>query len=461
MTSAITRATTKTRSSALLALALVVSACAADHATADPIDARARERLAALSPETLPPNPPDLSNRFADDPAAARLGQRLFFDPSFAGPLLDKDNDGKSSSLGKAGQTGRVACASCHLPDAGFVDTRSLGKQISLAAGWGLRKAPSLLDVGQAKLVTWDGRRDALYNQVFGPIESPVEMNSSRLYVAQQMARAYRADYEAVFGPMPPLDDATRFPRLDATVNGCKPKHGSPEQTCDGSFRGRPGDQAEFDALAPADQDAVTRVVVNSGKAIAAYERKLTCGTSRFDRFMHGDMSALDSSEQRGAALFVGKGDCVRCHSGPYLSDQKFHHVGLAPKPVGVVFADINDHGASSGLVAALADPLNVRGAFSDGDDGRLPASVTPDFDGAFKTPMLRCVDRRPSFMHTAQIRSLAQVVDFFDRGGDGPGLFGKNELHPLGLTDGEKADLVKFLLALAGPGPDKVLLQP
>ena len=446
----------------LVLASLFSAACAADSApTAPPIDAAARRQLAALSPETLPKAPSDPSNRFADDDAAARLGQRLFFDPSFSGPLLDHDNDGGESALGKVGQTGKVACASCHVPGSGFVDTRSLGQQISLGAGWGLRKAPSLLDVGQAKLVTWDGRRDALYNQIFGPLESPVEMNASRLFLVQELARRHRAEYEAIFGPMPAFDDPARFSQLPAGDSGCHPLHGAPQPTCDGTFRGRPGDGADFDALAPADRDAVTRAAVNFGKAIAAYERKLTCGQGRFDRFMHGDETALDASEQRGAALFVGKADCVRCHAGPFFSDQRFHDVGLGPKPVGVVFADLDDRGASTGIAAAIADPLNTRGLFSDGDDGRLPESVTPELVGAFKTPMLRCVGTRPSFMHTAQLRTLALVVDFFDRGGDGPGLFGENELHPLGLTEDEKSDLVRFLLALSGPGPDPSLLAP
>jgi cytochrome c peroxidase len=311
-----------------------------------------------------------------------------------------------------------------------------------------------LLDVGQEKLVTWDGRRDALYNQVFGPIESPVEMNSSRLFVASELARRYRADYEAIFGPMPAFDDSAKFPQLTAAQSGCQPKYGTPQPKCDGTAHGVPGDGAEYDALSVEDQVAVTRAVVNLGKAIAAYERRLECGPSAFDDFMHGKEDALGDSARRGALLFVGKARCVTCHSGPYLSDQKFHDVGLGPKPVGVVFADLGDKGAFTGIPAAKEDPLNVKGVFSDGDDGRLDLAVTPSLQAAFKTPMLRCVAGRPSFMHTGQIRTLAQVVEFFDRGGDGKGPYGTNELTPLRLTAEERTDLVSFLQALSGPGP-------
>ena len=413
-----------------------------------------RAALAALSPATLPPPGVDASNRFADNPQAAIFGQKLFFESAFAGKLLDGDDDGSSTTLGMQGQAGKVACAGCHLPAAGFLDNRTLGKQVSLAAGWGRRRAPSLLDVGQAKLLMWDGRRDALYDQPFGPIESPVEMNSSRLYVAEQLRALYRADYEAIFGAMPPLDDATRFPSLTAALTGCQPSTADPQPTCNGTKHGMPGDGAEYDGLSPADQDAVTEVVVNAGKAIGAYERLLACGPGRFDQWVHGKAGALSPSEQRGAQIFVGSGKCVTCHSGPFLSDQKFHNVGLQPATVAVVFIDANDPGAASGLAAAIADPLNVRGKFSDGDDGRLPSSIPASMNGAFRTPVLRCEARRPSFMHTGQMKTLAEVVAFFARGGDPFGYPGKSEIAHLALSAQDQQDLVAFLGTLEGPGP-------
>ncbi len=421
-------------------------------------DAELRE-LAKLSPAALPAPPPDITNRFADDAGAAALGQRFFFEPGFSGKLLDGDNDGTANALGAQGETGKVACSGCHVPEAGFLDDRTLGKQISLGAGWGKRRAPSLLDVGQAKLLMWDGRHDTLYNQPFGPLESPVEMNSSRLYVAQRIYALYRGEYEALFGPMPPLDDATRFPALDAERTGCKPRIVDQSSTCNGVAHGIPGDGAEFDSLSPADQDAVTEVVVNLGKALGAYQRLLTCGPSRFDAWVAGDESALSPAEQRGARVFIGAGRCVSCHSGPFFSDQSFHNVGLKPGPVAVVFVDQDDAGAAQGLAAALADPLNSRGKYSDGDDGRLPRAVPPDSLGAFRTPTLRCVARRPSFMHTGQMSSLAQVVSFFARGGDHFGYPGTREIEPLNLTSRDEQDLVAFLGALDGPGPAAALL--
>jgi cytochrome c peroxidase len=410
--------------------------------------------LQALSPASLPAPPPDVSNKFADNAAAAAFGQKLFFETAFSGKLLDGDDDGSSHTLGMKGESGKVACAGCHVPAAGFLDNRTLGEQISLAAGWGKRRAPSLLDVGQAKLVMWDGRHDALYNQPFGPLENLLEMNSSRLYVAEQVYALYRSSYEPIFGAMPPLDDTTRFPAITGAATGCQPTTVDPTATCNGTEHGLPGDTAEYDEMAAADQDAVTQVVVNVGKAIGAYERLLTCGQGRFDQWMHGQAGALTASEQRGAAIFIGRGKCVGCHSGPYLSDQQFHNVGLEAGTVAVVFIDSNDPGASAGLAAAIADPLNVAGKYSDGNDGRLPASVAGSMNGAFRTPTLRCVARRPTFMHTGQLSSLAQVVGFFSRGGDPFGYPGTSELTALSLSAGDQQDLTAFLGTFEGPGP-------
>src|SRR5206468_3223403 len=127
--------------------------------------------------------------------------------PGFAGALLDSDNLGDDRSLGGVGDTGKVACIGCHVPAAGFVDNRSPRQTISLGAGWGKRRAKPLLDVGQAKILMWDGLHDALYNQPFQPFESATEINSSRLYVAEQIYARYRATYETIFGKFPaPLD---------------------------------------------------------------------------------------------------------------------------------------------------------------------------------------------------------------------------------------------------------------
>lgn len=400
-------------------------------------------RLQALSPSPRPAPPPDPTNRFADDPRAIALGHQLFFDPRFSGPLLSEDHDGTPGTLGLQGEPGRVSCENCHLATADFLDARSSRRQISLGSGWTRRRAPSLLEFGWTSVLMWDGRRDTAYNQVFGVIDNPLEFNSSRLFVAQQIERYYRAPYEAIFGPMPSL---AAYAALDPGEAGCS-------EMPDDELTGRcpkPGH----------DDDPVLEIVVNMGKAIAAYERQLTCGPSRFDAWVHGDPDALTAEEQAGAVLFVELG-CDDCHSGPAFSDQRFYNVGVANRLPNFV-EPYEDPGAAAGLREAVVDPLNARGRFSDGDDGRLDG-LDPDDPamlGAFRTPSLRCVGRRPSFMHAGQVRSLDDAVRFFVRGGDASGFLGEKDprIVPLSVDSGQREQLVAFLRALDGAGPDAVL---
>lgn len=443
-----------------------------------PISAEAWAVLETLSFAAPPAPPADASNAVADDPRAAELGQALFFDPGFSGRLLDSDNGTPDNmegfvhkSVGHQGESGRTSCASCHVPEDGFNDTRTVHQQVSLAAGWTVRRTPSILDVGHASLLMWDGRFDSLQRQVLAVIESPLEANSSRLYFAQEIARRYSGPYQELFGSDPTVVLGDDYPQLTGDTTGCQLELTSfttPDEACtEGTLHGVPGDGAEYDSLTAAQQETVTRIAIDGGKAIAAYERLLSCGASRFDAFMHGDEGALTEGEQRGAALFVGKAGCVSCHSGPFLSDQAFHNVGLAPATVAAAFfLGADDPGADKGLQTVLDDPLNVAGPFSDGDDGRLPESIPEGMLGAFRTPTLRCVSRRPSFMHIASLRSLREVVEFFAAGGHVPagapapvGFLGTSELAPLGLSEAEIDDLVAFLAALDGEGPAAELL--
>ena len=405
-----------------------------------------RASLLSLSPaSTLPAPPADPSNEVADDPAAAALGQALFFDPGFSGVLLESDNDGQHDGVGLQGETGKVSCASCHVPESAFTDTRTIHEQLSLAAGWTNRRTPTILDVAQAKLLMWDGRFETLQRQVLAVFESPLEGNSSRLFFAQEVARRYGGQYREIFGVDPAVVLGPGYPQITAAQTGCQltlTSSTTPDDACsNGTLHGLPG-AADYEALSDEQQDVVTTIALNAGKAIAAYERLLSCGPSRFDAFMHGDTTALTESEQRGAALFVGKGQCASCHSGPFFSDQSFHNVGLFPAMVSGAFIRKDDRGAEK---------------------------VGPNMLGAFRTPTLRCVSQRPSFMHTGQLRTLAQVVEYFDKGGHKQpgvtpaaivGYLGETEIAPLGLDVQEKADLVAFLEALDGDGPPAELLE-
>jgi cytochrome c peroxidase len=338
-----------------------------------------------------------------------------------------------------------VSCARCHQPEAAFRDGRSYPAATSLGASWTGRHAPTLLNAAFKTALFWDGRKDSLWSQALAPIESEVEHNFGRVGVAQLIARHYRADYEAVFGPLPAdFGDLTRFP------DGI----GAPA-------RGRPGTQTagalDFDELSAADQDAVNRVFVHFGKAIAAYEVRLVSLDAPLDRFLQGDAAALSMEATTGLKLFVGKAGCSRCHTGPLLSDEAFHNLGVPQDGDHVPREDEGRHGVRARLES---DAFNGAGRYSD-DPARgaerlralLGEPATPEL-GAFRTPSLRNVARTAPYFHNGYKESLLGVVTLYDEGGGRPGPFQgeKDEkLEPLLLTADEQDALVALLRAIDG----------
>src|SRR5262245_29912813 len=113
--------------------------------------------LKTLSP--LPEIPSSPTNAYADNPQAAMLGQKFFFDKSVSGPL---GPIGSSGGLGAVGETGKIACNSCHVAQTRFIDTRSMPNNLSSGAdGYLPHNAPSLVN---SVFYTWfntDGARDS------------------------------------------------------------------------------------------------------------------------------------------------------------------------------------------------------------------------------------------------------------------------------------------------------------
>ena len=136
-----------------------------------------------------------------------------------------------------------------------------------------------------------------------------------------------------------------------------------------------------------------------------------------FDHWLDGKETAISEAAKRGFDLFNGKANCAACHSGWAFTDESFHDIGSARD---------NDLGRGS----------------------LFPTSVVLRY--AFKTPTLRDVARRAPYMHDGSVPSLDDVIDLYNRGGiDRPSR--AEEIHPLGLTADEKADLIAFLLTLNG----------
>jgi cytochrome c peroxidase len=399
-----------------------------------------RTMLEGLGP--LPAVPADPTNQYADNAQARLLGQRFFFDKAFSGPL------GMNSDLGMTGETGRVACSSCHLGEQ-MEDHRSMPAEVSRGTGVHARNAPALVNASFYVWTNWAGRFSAQWELPLPVSESGVIMNGNRLAIAHRIAARYKTEYEAIFGTLDAelgTTTSTRFP-----VSG-KPKPVTDPPTADGPW----------ELMQAADRTIVMRVWVNFGKALHAYMRQLVSRNAPFDQWVGGDCDAMSDSAQRGALLFVGKAGCTSCHSGPHFSDDGFHNLGVVqgvpPNADQGRFAD----GAS--LLTAAVNSANA--TWSDNPTvgaARLAGLTNPMPDssrGTFRTPNLRGVSETAPFMHSGQLATLEDVVAFYNAGGGTPVTGTKDTaMVPLNLTAGESADLVAFLRTLSGAAVPAALL--
>src|SRR5688572_18253720 len=238
-----------------LALVLVITMVSAAAPRGDRWTTEEVGLLSSLSLRELGSAPADPTNRVAEDPRAAEFGRQLFFDTRLSA-------------------NGQVSCATCHIPEKEFQDGIPLAKGVGVTN----RRTMPIAGMAHSPFLFWDGRKDSLWAQALGPLESPVEHGGSREQYAQLIAAYYRRDYEAIFGAIPRL--ATR--------------------------------------------DQATSVFVNMGKAIAAYERTIDHTPSRFDQYVdalhdsgRAPRGVLSADEVSGLRLFIGKANCVNCHNGP------------------------------------------------------------------------------------------------------------------------------------------------
>jgi cytochrome c peroxidase len=372
------------------------------------------DTLRTLSLSNLPPLLPDPSNAVADEPRAAALGERLFFDPGFS-----------------AG--GDVACASCHRPELNFTDGRALAQ----GAQEFVRNSMSLPGSAWSPWLTWDGKADSQWMQALLPLENRAEHATDRTAIAHRMANVYAAEYESIFGSLPPLHDFLRFPA-----------HAAPTASKDA--------QAAWSAMDPVDRDAVNRVFANVGKALAAYERTLRPKPGRFDAYVDslqlGDepamQAALNPDEVAGLRIFIGNGHCIDCHNGPLFSNFEFHNTAVPPA-VGIPL----DYGRSAVIESLTASEFNCLGPYSDAQAQECTQLryLNPDVKSAiasFRTPMLRDVAQTAPYMHAGQYSTLSEVLTHYNEGG--LEWLGHNELSPLGLNATALSQLEAFLRTLS-----------
>lgn len=353
------------------------------------------EILRSLWMDNLPPLSPDPTNAVADNPLAAQMGHRLFFDPRLSA-------------------NGLISCSTCHQPQRNFTD----GLPRGIAIGRSKRNTPSIVGTAYSPWLYWDGRKDSQWSQALSPLEDPNEHGSNRRDILRIIAADddYRRHYESLFGSLPDLDAA--------------------------------GDALEVQ---------VDRAFANIGKAIAAYERLLVPGESRFDRYVaallaggdHLRQDELSADEVRGLRLFIGEARCTECHNGPLLTNNEFHNTGLLSAA-----GETPDRGRIDGARIVKGDPFNCLGDHSD-DNAKACQELRyrrtgPELIGATRTPSLRNLHQTAPFQSKGQLAVLSDVLDHYNRAP--PAMIGHNEAKELGLKRWELRQLEAFLGTLAAP---------
>jgi cytochrome c peroxidase len=187
--------------------------------------------------------------------------------------------------------------------------------------------------------------------------------------------------------------------------------------------------------------DAQNQFTSIFGQAIQAYESTLVSDHTPMDRFLAGNKSALSATQQAGLNVFQGKGQCAVCHAGPEMTDASISFYAKN----GSINRDGGDQGFHNDGVTPTAADL---GRGNTGPDGHTTWSVshsTSD-NGAFKTPGLRNVGLNGPYFHDGGKKTLQQVVDFYNRGGDVANAEKSHDMKPLSLSASESSALVEFL---------------
>ena len=314
---------------------------------------------------------------------------------------------------------GTVSCATCHIPEKNWTDARKLGA----ALGEGDRNTPSVLNARYQRWFGWDGTNDNLWSQSVRPMLDPKEMGASETHVAALVRNDadLACRYRKAFGHQPKTDDEA--------------------------------------------------LMVDIGKALAAFQETLVTGRTPFDDFrdavMRNDWKAAagyPDSARRGARIFMGKGNCSLCHFGPNFTNGEFHEIGIpiVKKSGGI------DWGRYQGIKMLRASRFNLLGAYND-DNSKASGLSTRSVDLApqtfeqFKVPGLRNVALTAPYMHNGHLATLRDVVKHYSEidvtllhqahiyAGDvmPEAVPTDTVLQPLKLSEQEINDVVAFLESL------------
>jgi cytochrome c peroxidase len=295
--------------------------------------------------------------------ARVSLGRTIFFDPRLSVP------EGTS-------------CASCHDPKRAFAGNHGSTNGVALGSRpkhFAKRNTPSVLYlrfipkfhlhweedaplVGAYAGFFWDGRVDSIVDLVKQPLLNPDEMNAGDAgrIAATIGAGPYATDFRREFG-------------------------------------------SALDGQAP---DAALKAL---GDAVNAYllSPEMSPFSSRYDDYIRGN-EQLTPLEAQGLKLFKdpAKGACAGCHR---VNDR-------SPDPKGSLFTDYEFDAVGAPrnrVLPATHDPKYFDLGLCERKDDDYKAK-TEEFCGKFRTPSLRNVAARQSFMHNGVFSKLRDVVAFY-----------------------------------------------
>lgn len=313
--------------------------------------------LQSMSLAALEPLPADPTNRVADDPRAAALGERLFFDTSLSA-------------------NGKVACGTCHQQERGFQDGIALGKGVGTTA----KRTMPIAATSRSPFLFWDGRKDSQWAQALGPLESAVEHGGTRVQYARIIADRYRKEYEALFGTLPDLSQRDGVTSVFVNIG----------KSIAAYERRIEFDPSRFDRY-------VDAVVIHQ----------------RADGILAAD-------EIAGLKLFIGKANCTQCHNGPLLTNNEFHNTGV-PRAASLPIDDGRLTGANAVLKDEFNCKSRWSDARSRCNELEYLVTGDHTLERAYKVPSLRNVADRSPFMDAGQFATLADVLDHYNRAPKAP----------------------------------------
>ncbi len=287
---------------------------------------------------------------------------------------------------------GIISCDSCHPASTGWGAPAGISFSRPGTSHW--RHAQTILNVAYYTKLNWDGNKKSIESQNSGAWSGAIAGNIDKALAEERLAQIpeYLNRFRNVFG--------TEYPHWD-------------------------------DAL----------------KAVATYQRTIVSREAPFDAYLAGNEAAISDAARRGFELFRGEANCIACHNGPLVSDDRYHATGV-PMSTAFLNSPLKQITFRYEQWAKGVPEEMYRSASQD--HGLFYVTKRDEDRGKFRTASLRDLCYTAPYMHNGSIGTLEEVVAFYNAGGgDVPNK--SRLLQPLNLSASEQNDLATFLRSLCG----------